>query len=397
MVSQRYVVAALALTFAWCAAGAAPQPTPAPRPVPAPAMRVYETPYYFIHTDMDGPRAAEAVARMRRLAPEYRRRTREMGFTGVIRERLPFNLFSSREDYVAAGGAPKSAGAFLGDRLVAVAMLKNGSPLWNVVQHEAFHQFAAAVEGPELPGWVSEGLGEYFGEGLFTGDGFVTGVVPHWRAARVKESINVGRFKPLEALLKMSQEDWNEKIEIANYDQAWSVVQFILHGDGDDGTKRLAKFVKAITAGGDAGAAFTSAFGDSGQFERHWKAYWQGLPEEPTPEAYARAGVATVTSFVARAAAVGQSFKSFDEFEAATRNGALRSRPDDWLPIQLLQQNAWPNERARVELSIEGAGEGTRVVGATPDGTRLVGTFTLEDGRVKEVLVRKDVTLNPEP
>lgn len=353
-------------------------------------MRVYETPYYLIHTDLDEPRAAEAVVRMTRLAEEYRRRTRELGFTAVIRQRLPFYLFRSREDYLASGADPQSAGAFLGDRLVAVATLKNGSPLWNVVQHEAFHQFAAAVEGPDLPGWVNEGLGEYFGEGLFTGDGFVTGVVPRWRAQRVQKSMNDGRFKPLDALLDMTQDDWNRKIEIANYDQAWSVVQFVLHGDGGaEGTKRLAKFIKAIAAGEPAAPARDAAFGATADFERRWRQYWQGLPDEPTAELYARAKVATVTSFVARAAAAGRSFQSIDELEDAARGGATRCRPDDWLPPQLLQQML-VHDAATAKLSLEVAGEKTRVIGKLPGGNHLVGAFTLENGRVKEVVVRTD-------
>ena len=148
----------------------------------APDLQMYETPYYLIHTDLDEPVAVEAVVRLRRLAPALRQRSRELGFTGAIRPRLPVYLFRDRADYLATGAPPESAGAFLEDRLVAVATDRAGGPAWHVVQHEAFHQFAAAVNGPELPGWVTEGLGEYFGESLFTGDGYVTGAIPAWRA-----------------------------------------------------------------------------------------------------------------------------------------------------------------------------------------------------------------------
>ena len=49
---------------------------------------------------------------------------------------------------------------------------------WHTVQHEGFHQFAHVVIRGDLPIWVNEGLAEYFGEAVFTGDGFVSGVIP---------------------------------------------------------------------------------------------------------------------------------------------------------------------------------------------------------------------------
>jgi len=372
----------------------------------SPALRRYETPYYLIHTDLGGADAAEAVVRMKVLAEVYRKRTRELGFTGRIDRRLPVYLFKDRADYLATGAPPDSAGAFLGDRLVAAATdRRGGGPAWHVVQHEAFHQFAAAVSGPDLPGWVNEGLGEYFGESLFTGDGYVTGVAPGWRVKRVKDAIAAGTFGPMQRLLRRSQEQWNEKVDLANYDHAWSLVQFILHGrdgrEGDDhgddhgdGDRSMADFVRALADGQSAADAWREAFGDAGAFERRWRAYWESLPAEGTPQRCAHAAAAAVTSLAARAAAAGQSFTTFDDFSRAADQGELRCPPDDWVPPSLWQR-ALRWAPAGSVWSFEADAERTRVVLVVPGGARKVGTFDLHEGRVRDVAVRDEPASKP--
>ena len=355
---------------------------------PAPALARYDTSYYVIYSDLDPPVAAEAVVRMKVLADLYRARTRELGFSGRIRARLPVYLFKDRADYLATGAPPESAGAFLGDRLVAAASDRAGRPAWNVIQHEAFHQFAAAVNGPELPGWVTEGLADYFGEALFTGDGYVAGVVPGWRAARVKKSIRDGTFVPLQRLLQMSQAQWNEKVVLAHYDQAWSLVQFILASD--DGRKRCGEFVQFLSRGQAGDEAWPTAFGQVADFERRWRDHWLDLPDGGATEAYAEAAAATVTSFLARSAAAGQRVKTFEEFIDAARGGTLETRADDWLPAGLLH-DALRRLPDGVKWSIARQDDAPRAVLALADRTTFVGSFRLQDGRVTEVLVRRHV------
>ncbi|MBV8782403.1 MAG: hypothetical protein JO353_13490, partial [Phycisphaerae bacterium] len=138
--------------------------------VPPRKMPLYETRYYNVFTDLDPERAREACIRMTKMAEEYHART--AGFAGNIAEKLPFYLFKSADEYYAAGGLPKSAGVFNGERLMAMADPRIGKEIWHVVQHEGFHQFVHAVIGGEIPIWVNEGMAEYFGESIFTGDGF---------------------------------------------------------------------------------------------------------------------------------------------------------------------------------------------------------------------------------
>ncbi|HXE55950.1 MAG TPA: hypothetical protein VN541_23190, partial [Tepidisphaeraceae bacterium] len=146
-------------------------------------LQVYQTRHYDIHTDLDTDDVKEAAVRMTRMFEEYRLRTR--GFSGDIRNRFPFYLYRNADDYFDAGGLPGSAGVFNGTSLMAIAGDHVSNGTWHVVQHEGFHQFAAAVIRGNLPTWLNEGLAEYFGESIFTGDGYISGIIPPGRLRRV--------------------------------------------------------------------------------------------------------------------------------------------------------------------------------------------------------------------
>ena len=144
-------------------------------------MHAIETQFYTIHTDLADLPAREASIRITKMADEYERRTR--GFGGRIDQKLPFYLYQNPDDYYAAGGPKGTSGIFDGSRLMAVAGEKLTGLTWQTIQHEGFHQFARTLIQDDLPPWLNEGLAEYFGEAIFTGDGYVVGVIPPWRAA----------------------------------------------------------------------------------------------------------------------------------------------------------------------------------------------------------------------
>lgn len=354
----------------------------------APHLHSYETPYYIVHTDLPPEGAAEAVVRMTKLADVLRRETRALRFTGRIDRRLPFYLFARRADYLATGAPPESAGAFLGDRLVAAADDGKGNPAWHVVQHEAFHQFAAATRGTELPGWINEGLGEYFGEALFTGDGYVTGFVPGWRAGRVKRALREGKYQSIDTLARRSQDDWNGARVLAHYDQAWSLVQFLLHGDEGRHRERVIRYLGALAEGRGAGESWEASFGDVKDLASRWHGYWETLGPEGTPELQTRAAVATVASFVARAAAAGHPSESVDVLSKAAREGRLAQPEGDWLPPSLLLRAL---EMVPKDATWTLARDGDRGSVVLKPGDRLAisAAYTVRGGRVAEVqLVR---------
>lgn len=361
-------------------------------------MQIYQTKYYVIHSDLGIDDVKEAVIRMTRMAEEYHRRTQ--GFSGEIRDRLPFYLFRTPEEYYNSGGLPGSGGVFIvdrnGARLMAIAGNETKGSTWHTVQHEGFHQFAHAVIRGELPPWVNEGIAEYFGESIFTGDAFVTGVIPPGRLKRVQAEIHGNRFKSIKNMMLLSHQDWNSEMQIENYDQAWSMVHFLAHGENGRYQAALVNFMKLIGRGTPWPNAWLQTFGSAAEFEERWKNYWLNLPPNPTSDLYAQAATEIFTSFIARARAQKQTFDSFEEFLTDAKAGSVKTGDsiDEWLPPKLLQEAAAAADRAPVQWKIESvpATRTSQVVATLDDGLRMVGTYSIVRGLATNISVDVDDT-----
>jgi hypothetical protein len=353
------------------------------------AMKTYETKYYIIHSDLPPDDVKEAALRMTKMAEEYHERTK--GFSGAIRERLPFYLFSNPRDYYLAGGLPGSAGVFQasGDgesRLMAIAVDNAGGGTWHVVQHEGFHQFAHAVIAGDLPVWLNEGIAEYFGEAVFTGDGFVCGVIPPRRLARIQQGINGGRFKHIPDMATMTHMQWSIELSGANYDQAWSMVHFLIHGENGKYRDSFSGVFVDIGRKRPWEEAWSKHLGSFDGMEEKWSKWWLDQPENPTADLYARAAASTLTSFLARATTQKQTFGDFDAFLKSANEGELRAATEDWLPPSLLKRATKAVEAdAATKWTIElDAAKSPSIVAILKDGTRIVGGFPrgLKPGKV---------------
>jgi hypothetical protein len=359
-------------------------------------MQTYDTKYYIIHTDIDRDDVKEAIIRMTKMAEEYHERTKS--FAGVITKKFPFYLYRSPEDYYNNGGMPGTAGVFIvdesGARLMAIAGQKTTLDTWHTVQHEGFHQFAHAVIGGKIPTWLNEGLAEYFGESIFTGDGFVTGIVPPWRLERLKREIQDNQTKSIRDIMLVSSQQWLMEMNIRNYDQAWSMVHFLVHADNGKYQSAFAACIRGISQGRSFDRAWLDSIGPIQGFEDRWKEYWLSQTPSPTSSLYARADVATLTSFLARATAEHQTFKDYQAFSAAAEAGELRISPQDWLPPSLLANtlrtmNADQHPELHPGLR-SGQNKQPVLTMALPDGTLLTGWFSLQGTRVDQVNVEVD-------
>ncbi|MFQ5804887.1 MAG: DUF1570 domain-containing protein [Phycisphaerae bacterium] len=344
-------------------------------------LKAYETAYYIIHSDLDRDAVREAASRITAMAEMYHQRT--SGFAGKITKKLPFYLYSKPEDYHAAGGMPGTAGIYDGKQLMAIAGRETGGATWHIVQHEGFHQFVHAVIGGDIPIWVNEGLAEYFAQGIYPGDGYVTGVVPPQRLSRLQGWINEGRTRSIEKMMTTSYAAWNAGLSVVNYDQAWSMVHFLAHAEGRRYQQAFNSFIKDVSRGMMWEDAWKKSFGTgTREFEDKWHKYWTEMPGNPTAHLYAKATVATLTSFYARAFSQRQIFRSFEEFREATESGRLKHHPDDWLPPRLLQ-DALKKVGDCGEWQVRRRSRGYELVCTMPDGTTLTGTFKIKGRRVK--------------
>ncbi len=345
---------------------------------------LYRTKYYDLHTDLSPERVQEAVQRMTLMFEEYSRRTKPNLGKGV--RRLPFYLFSNEEDYYRNGGMPGSAGVFDGSRLMAIANEEYGDIVWRIVQHEGFHQFVVQVIGGNIPIWVNEGLAEYFGEALFTGDSYVAGYVSTERATRIKALIEAGETKTIPEMMSLPHWQWNMEMNVANYDMAWSMVFFL--GHAKDGRYQLPfqRFLDEVSKGKSWEQAWLRHFGaGTEEFERQWREYWVTLPANPTPKPHARAVTAALTSFLARAVSQNQSFDSVEVFFQIARNGELQAHEEQVLPASLLQW-ALDNVSDAGDWSFgDGKGRMVTLICTMKDNTKVVGSFTLRGGKVDRV------------
>jgi len=414
------LVIATPLVIACASLGASDGPSP-------PLMRGFDTHYYLIYSDLPEDSVREAAVRMTHMAEEYRARTAD--FSRDIHEKMPFYLYSTAADYYAAGGRPGTAGFYNGISLMAVAGRQFNGGTWHIVQHEGFHQFAAAVISRDLPIWVNEGLAEYFGEAVFTGDSFVSGVIPAWRMTRLRDEMDKAKLMNVEDMMRLSHEQWNAQLSVANYDLAWSMVQFLAHGENGRYQQAFGRYMWLLSHNTPPQMAWAQTFGDTRGFQQNWETYWRGLPDEPTGDLYAKAVMATLTSFLARSAAQHQTFASFDQFLAMAADGKLRQAPpvpliklpqitaptsepvrpaglntmitpdsvdDQWLPPSLLRQgvtNAQAMLDAGDQFELHGTGSRQELFCRRADGAKLHGFFVLNDGRAIEV----QVTLSPGP
>lgn len=354
---------------------------------PARELKAYDevAPNYTIHTDLGDDSAREAGLRASHLLEMYRQTT-----SLAVGEHRPFPLylFSSSEDYFAADGPAGTAGAFVygggNPRLLIAAELKPTLRTWHLLQHEGFHQYARAASGRKLPSWLDEGLAEYFGEAIFTGDGYVTGATPAWRLRRLSDAMSRGEFEPLPEFFKLTGEQWNSRPSVARYDQAWSIVHLLVNDNDASKEDKLPSYIRALAGGREAERAFVETFGPMEKIQARWQAFWTS-PNPPRDTAPARAVTATITSFLARATAAGQTFDSFEAFRSTVTSG-VRIRGEEKLPAVLLREALEIGERMeRIELVVRDGQANVRLT--DNDQTTWIGSFTLRDGCVDKVNV----------
>jgi len=349
-------------------------------------LQSYPTRYYVIRTDLDLDAVREATVRITAMAEEYHARTR--GFAGSVTDRLEFYIFRHPADYYANGGPQGSAGVFVGDRLLAIGGDRVSPETWHIVQHEGFHQFAHHVIGGDIPTWVDEGLAEYFGESLFTGDGYVSGVISQNRLQRVRYLIQNKQFKTIAQLMTIDRITWNQQLSGANYDQAWSMVQFLAHGEGGRYQKAFSGFISDVAKWSRWQDAWKKHFGaDAGAFESAWRDYWTSVPDNPTADLYVEAVVRTLTGYLGRAAARKQTFETAEAFFDAARGGRLERHAEDWLPADLLTDALGPAPQLGRWLIEDASATRGKLVLTLPGDRRVVGVYTVRNGRIGDVTI----------
>jgi hypothetical protein len=345
-------------------------------------LKKYDSRYYIFFSDLEPEKVEAAIARMTAVAEEYYQRTK--GFGGAITKKFPFFLIADDATYKAVGG--ESAGCTWADRLCAHMTPAFAGEFWHVIQHEAFHQFSHNVISENLPGWIDEGMAEYFGESLWTGDGLESGIFPANRYTRFIPRVKDAKLTPFKDFIMLKSTDFRG---VDMYDQAMSMIHFFVHANNGKYQKQLSSYIKMTADGAPGDAAFAKAFGGNiAAIEKEYLAWWSASPATMCDHAYAEATVRTLTSFLGRAHTQGQKFADAAEFLKACHDGSLKKNAKQLLPDDLLADTL-KRADALKEWSLDTPDKGLpKLILTEPDGTVFTASFTTKDGKVDKVSVK---------
>ena len=384
----------------------------------------YDSPHYTLRTDIPEEEAMEIGVRLTTLFGEFTRRGKS--FASPPKDKFNCYLYRSLDDYNRAlrdyykehyqgKTPPKESHEFPGwEKGLLIAADVSPPALASGMQKVAFDQFGHFAISRYLPRWVDAGLCEYYSHAIWTGDGYTPGIIDPVDLIELHSDIDGGEQMSWDDLTGMSGKQWNAIMLVKNdraggrlHRQAWSLVHFLIHAD--DGQYRgvldryLAEAHKKKTKTGPEPSA--DGIADlQGDYEFWWNT-------RTMDESYLReweAVVATLTSFMGRACAQGQSFESIDEFFDAIRSGTLKLIPPDkeqWLPPSLLDSallrmrrlEAFPDAKYVRSLSwaITVKGGRPQIALALIDGTMMTGTFRLRGAGVTDVKVTVQQTTPP--
>ncbi len=253
---------------------------------------------YWIKTDVPPALANDLARHLNLMYEAYSRRLASLPQRAP--EQLNVLIFSGRQDYLDVlrtryGLMANGTGGmfFVNPRGAALAFWTEGlsrQRMQHVLQHEGFHQFAYSRFGDDLPVWLNEGLAEFFGEAVLVDGTLLIGQAKPRILDTVKEAVELGKYIPFETMLPMTSEDWTTQIQNGSaslqYCQAWSMVQFLVYGDGGRYMGPFERYLHLLNEAVPSKDAFAQAFGPGVQaFEERWKAY----AREVSPSAMATA------------------------------------------------------------------------------------------------------------
>ena len=250
--------------------------------------------HYWIKTDLPADEANELARHLNLMYREYARRLASL--PPRAQEELNVLIFASRREYELTlqsqygVNATNTGGIFFATpELKALAFWTEGLSkrrIYHVLQHEGFHQFAWSRFGNDLPQWVNEGLAEFFGEAVLLGNRLVIGQSTPRVITQVQDAIENKETVPFHRMLTMSGQEWGQRVREGRgrlqYHQAWSMVHFLVFGDGGRYVEAFERYLKLLNAGVLSDLAFVRAFRsnnritefnreDIADFESAWK------------------------------------------------------------------------------------------------------------------------------
>jgi hypothetical protein len=303
-------------------------------------LRTFATPHYIIHTDLDEDFAADLGHRMDVMWQEYSRRLSEFS-PPANAPKLEAYLFARRVEFMQLTGNrfPNTGGIFIPSRnLLAVFLEGEGRDgIRRTLQHEAFHQFAQAAIGGDIPIWLNEGIAQIFEEGIWTGSTFLIGQVPPNRVRLLQDDIRENRLTDFRSFMNRTDAQWASNmrykpIAIAQYNQAWAMAQFLIYATDENGQPRyrdrLLDMLRLIHAGHTGHSAFVQSFSDNYEgFQLRFNEWAHNLG--PTAAATYAQHQAILADMLISLGTQGRQFADIASFRRCLDAGGYRLRSED--------------------------------------------------------------------
>ncbi|MDZ4829493.1 MAG: DUF1570 domain-containing protein [Phycisphaerae bacterium] len=243
--------------------------------------------FYRIRSDLTAQETRLYGERLDVMYQEYKRRI------GVLPQRSAevndVFMFRSQEEYLSTlreqfglNGAGSGGMFFTSPRGAGLAFFVEGLPksrVFHVIQHEGFHQYAYSRFGNDLPPWVNEGIAEFFGESVIVDGTVVIGQTSVRSLKALQDAIEAGKYIRFRDMITMNTERWNANVRDGNaalqYMQAWSMVHFLVYGEGGRFQSMFEKYLALLNRGSTPYDAFVGAFqsADIEGFEKRWLAH----------------------------------------------------------------------------------------------------------------------------
>lgn len=143
---------------------------------------------------------------------------------------------------------------------------------YQVVYHEYVHSLLHA-NFRWLPGWLDEGLAEFYGNTRFEQSRILIGA-PGSRYPALQHGV----FIPLDALLESTALHSHDDLKVQMfYAESWGLVHFFMFGPGMDSGKKLNRFNALLQEGVDQKKAFQQVFGETKDVEKAFRLYLSRL------------------------------------------------------------------------------------------------------------------------
>jgi len=308
----------------------------------------HETANYIVYCDRSEEMVADLAVRLEAMHHEYRRAMKK--YYRSSGEKFKVFLFADREPFMAAGGHPTMPGisieshAWPGPRLMMICRGEHLQvPDIHLLRHEVWHHFRAANMPGRFPVWLEEGMAEFLGYGIWTGDGVIYGTIRPEAFHSLMQYVQARQIVSLAELMDMTNQTWLRRagtnVGWRGYMQSWSLVQFLMATE-DKRREALADYIEDLCRRRDAASSRRALIAFDGKYQK----WVRSLTPTMTHEKIYEAAVAILGSHLGRAHLRGQRFDSGEALLAAAREGELNLPPIDdeqWLPPSLMAECVW--------------------------------------------------------